>query len=120
MGCNTSQELKTKDGAAIDAVSNGESTEPSAPQLELADGGGSKSSNNHTNHAKSNSIISNGDAKTATNGKGGGSSAATTTATNGLDRSCDKAEITELNDDVEEEGKTQISNTYFTHLPTPI
>lgn len=110
MGCNTSQELKTKDGAAIDAVSNGE-TEPSAPQLELADGG-SKSSNNHTNHAKSNSIISNGDAKSATNSKGG--SAATTTATNGIDRSCDKAEITELNDDVEDEGRTRNST-----LPIP-
>ncbi|XP_051860458.1 uncharacterized protein LOC133842193 isoform X2 [Drosophila sulfurigaster albostrigata] len=98
MGCNTSQELKTKDGAAIDAVSNGE-PEPSAPQLELADGGGSKSSsNNHTNHAKSNSIISNGDAKST-------AATATATATNGLDRSCDKTEITELNDDVEDEDE---------------
>ncbi|XP_064551963.1 uncharacterized protein igl isoform X2 [Drosophila montana] len=100
MGCNTSQELKTKDGAAIDAVSNGD-PEPSAPQMELAEGGScsAKSSNNHTNHAKSNSIISNGDAKSAANSKGGSA------ATNGVDRSCDKAEITELNDDVEDEDE---------------
>ncbi|XP_034104121.1 uncharacterized protein LOC132791918 isoform X1 [Drosophila nasuta] len=110
MGCNTSQELKTKDGAAIDAVSNGE-PEPSAPQLELADGGGSKSSsNNHTNHAKSNSIISNGDAKST-------AATATATATNGLDRSCDKTEITELNDDVEDEAKaaTKIQAVFRGH-----
>ncbi|XP_023175468.2 uncharacterized protein LOC111602548 isoform X2 [Drosophila hydei] len=103
MGCNTSQELKTKDGGAIDAVSNGE-PEPSAPQLELADGGScsAKSSNNHTNHAKSNSIISNGDAKAAAVAAiSKGSSA----VTNGVDRSCDKAEITEFNDDVEEEDE---------------
>lgn len=112
MGCNTSQELKTKDGGAIDAVSNGE-PEPSAPQLELADGGScsAKSSNNHTNHAKSNSIISNGDAKAAAVAAiSKGSSA----ATNGVDRSCDKAEITEFNDDVEEEGKSQIHIKYNT------
>ncbi|KRG05046.1 uncharacterized protein Dmoj_GI18717, isoform B [Drosophila mojavensis] len=104
MGCNTSQELKTKDGGAIDAVSNGE-PEPSAPQMELDDGGNScsvKSSNNHTNHAKSNSIISNGDAKAAAVAAiTKGASA----ATNGVDRSCDKAEITEFNDDVEEEDE---------------
>ncbi|EDW60883.1 uncharacterized protein igl isoform X1 [Drosophila virilis] len=112
MGCNTSQELKTKDGAAIDAVSNGD-PEPSAPQMELAEGGScsAKSSNNHTNHAKSNSIISNGDAKSAANSKGG------TAATNGVDRSCDKAEITELNDDVEEEAKaaTKIQAVFRGH-----
>ncbi|XP_032591109.1 uncharacterized protein LOC116805103 [Drosophila grimshawi] len=108
MGCNTSQELKTKDGAAIDAVSNGE-PEPSAPQMELADGGSSSAksnSNNHTNHAKSNSIISNGDAKAALSAKGGSAAAATATATNGVvDRSCDKAEITEFDDDDEDEDE---------------
>ncbi|XP_017866123.1 PREDICTED: uncharacterized protein LOC108615828 isoform X1 [Drosophila arizonae] len=116
MGCNTSQELKTKDGGAIDAVSNGE-TEPSAPQMELDDGGNScsaKSSNNHTNHAKSNSIISNGDAKAAAVAAiTKGASA----ATNGVDRSCDKAEITEFNDDVEEEAKaaTKIQAVFRGH-----
>ncbi|KAH8299415.1 hypothetical protein KR044_001256 [Drosophila immigrans] len=115
MGCNTSQELKTKDGGAIDAVSNGES-EPSAPPLELADGG-SKSSNNHTNHAKSNSIISNGDAKSAAGIKGSSAERAAATATNGLDRSCDKAEITELSDDVEDEAKaaTKIQAVFRGH-----
>lgn len=105
MGCNTSQELKTKDGAALDAVSNGE-PEPSAPQLELGDS--AKSSNSHTNHAKSNSIISNGDAaKSAASAAtgGGGSAAASAAATNGIERSCDKADHTEFNDDVEDEGK---------------
>ncbi|XP_030245495.1 uncharacterized protein LOC115564871 [Drosophila navojoa] len=104
MGCNTSQELKTKDGGAIDAVSNGE-PEPSAPQMELDDGGDScavKSSNNHTNHAKSNSIISNGDAKAAAVAA---ISKGASASTNGVDRSCDKAEITEFNDDVEEEDE---------------
>ncbi|KAH8371268.1 hypothetical protein KR093_006772 [Drosophila rubida] len=115
MGCNTSQELKTKDGAAIDAVSNGD-PEPSAPQLELADGG-SKSSSNHTNHAKSNSIISNGDAKSATASKAGSGAERAATATNGLDRSCDKAEITELNDDDEDEAKaaTKIQAVFRGH-----
>ncbi|XP_017839302.1 uncharacterized protein LOC108597323 isoform X2 [Drosophila busckii] len=101
MGCNTSQELKTKDGAALDAVSNGE-PEPSAPQLELDGGGGAasaKSSNNHTNHTKSNSIISNGDAKAA-------AKAFSAASTNGVaERACDKAEITEFNDDGAEEDE---------------
>lgn len=106
MGCNTSQELKTKDGAALDAVSNGE-PEPSAPQLELVDS--AKSSNNHTNHGKSNSIISNGDAKSAASAATGasGAKASGATATNGIDRSCDKAKDSgEFNDDVEDEGKS--------------
>ncbi|XP_030388116.1 uncharacterized protein LOC115634497 [Scaptodrosophila lebanonensis] len=112
MGCNTSQELKTKDGSAIDAV-NGD-VEASAPSLECsADALGS----NHANHAKSNSIISNGDAKSAAkatlNGSGGGVSAAASASstgaeTNGAERSCDKAEITEFNDaEVEDEVPTQ-------------
>ncbi|XP_039482058.1 uncharacterized protein LOC120445613 isoform X2 [Drosophila santomea] len=100
MGCNTSQELKTKDGAAIDAVSNGE-PEPSAPPLE---GESSKSSaSNHTNHAKSSSIISNGEAKAANGGGPAGGGSGRSEATNGIDRPCDKAAITELNDD-EDEG----------------
>lgn len=100
MGCNTSQELKTKDGAALDAVSNGE-PEPSAPQLELGDS--AKSSNNHTNHAKSNSIISNGDAaKSAASAATAGGSAASAAATNGI-----QADHTEFNDDAEDEGKFQ-------------
>ncbi|KAH8357304.1 hypothetical protein KR200_007638 [Drosophila serrata] len=112
MGCNTSQELKTKDGAAIDAVSNGE-PEPSAPPLE---GDSScKSSNNHTNHAKSNSIISNGDAKTA-NGGGGGNGGGGSEATNGIDRPCDKAAITELNDEEDEaKAATKIQAVFRGH-----
>lgn len=120
MGCNTSQELKTKDGAALDAVSNGE-PEPSAPQLELA-GDSAKSSNNHTNHAKSNSIISNGDAKSAASAKSGATGAGAA-ATNGIERSCDKAkDSTEFNDDVEDEGKCLCEEIYekfmFIHVPT--
>lgn len=112
MGCNTSQELKTKDGAAIDAVSNGDA-EPSAPPLE--GDSGSKSSNNHTNHAKSNSIISNGDAKAA---NGGGSAGGKSEATNGIDRPCDKAAITEFNDE-EDEGKANlILNSQYIHTNT--
>lgn len=123
MGCNTSQELKTKDGAALDAVSNGE-PEPSAPQLELGDS--AKSSNNHTNHAKSNSIISNGDAaKSAASAATAGGSAASAAATNGI-----QADHTEFNDDAEDEGKfkssfeirnpLQIINGkfMFIHVPT--
>ncbi|TDG40070.1 hypothetical protein AWZ03_013508 [Drosophila navojoa] len=116
MGCNTSQELKTKDGGAIDAVSNGE-PEPSAPQMELDDGGDScavKSSNNHTNHAKSNSIISNGDAKAAAVAA---ISKGASASTNGVDRSCDKAEITEFNDDVEEEVVNLLVNLSLPVLP---
>ncbi|KAH8401722.1 hypothetical protein KR009_007551 [Drosophila setifemur] len=113
MGCNTSQELKTKDGAAIDAVSNGDA-EPSAPPPE---GESSKSSNNHTNHAKSNSIISNGDAK-APNGGGaaGGGESGKSEATNGIDRPCDKAAITELNDEEDEaKAATKIQAVYRGH-----
>ncbi|KAH8275614.1 uncharacterized protein igl isoform X1 [Drosophila bipectinata] len=110
MGCNTSQELKTKDGAAIDAVSNGDA-EPSAPPLE--GDSGSKSSNNHTNHAKSNSIISNGDAKAA---NGGGSAGGKSEATNGIDRPCDKAAITEFNDEEDEaKAATKIQAVYRGH-----
>nr|XP_016930304.1 uncharacterized protein LOC108010019 isoform X2 [Drosophila suzukii] len=101
MGCNTSQELKTKDGAAMDAVSNGE-PEPSAPPLE--GGESSKSSaGNHSNHAKSNSITSNGDAKAANGGGGLSGESGKSEATNGIDRPCDKAAITEFNDDDEDE-----------------
>ncbi|XP_017061989.1 uncharacterized protein LOC108101923 isoform X1 [Drosophila ficusphila] len=109
MGCNTSQELKTKDGAALDAVSNGEA-EPSAPPL---DGESSKSSaNNHTNHAKSNSIISNGDAKAANGGGGSGMAE----ATNGIDRPCDKAALTEFNDDEDEaKAATKIQAVFRGH-----
>ncbi|XP_032306630.1 uncharacterized protein LOC6495164 isoform X2 [Drosophila ananassae] len=109
MGCNTSQELKTKDGAAIDAVSNGDA-EPSAPPLE--GDSGSKSSNNHTNHAKSNSIISNGDAKAA---NGGGSAGGKSEATNGIDRPCDKAAITEFNDEEDEEPEVEIHIPHHHH-----
>ncbi|XP_017001990.1 uncharacterized protein igl isoform X2 [Drosophila takahashii] len=112
MGCNTSQELKTKDGAAIDAVSNGE-PEPSAPPLE---GESSKSSaGNHSNHAKSNSIISNGDAKAANGGGGLGGGSGKSEATNGIDRPCDKAAITELNDDEDEEPEVEIHIPHHHH-----
>ncbi|EDW32113.1 GL10612 [Drosophila persimilis] len=115
MGCNTSQELKTKDGAAIDAVSNGE-PEPSAPQME-SEGlqSSAKSSNNHTNHAKSNSITSNGDAK-APNVGGGGGGGASSEATNGIDRPFDKAAITELDDDEDEaKAATKIQAVFRGH-----
>ncbi|XP_016953560.1 uncharacterized protein LOC108026879 isoform X1 [Drosophila biarmipes] len=113
MGCNTSQELKTKDGAAIDAVSNGE-PEPSAPPLE---GESSKSSaGNHSNHAKSNSITSNGDAKAANGGGGLGGGSGKSEATNGIDRPCDKAAITELNDDEDEaKAATKIQAVFRGH-----
>lgn len=113
MGCNTSQELKTKDGAAMDAVSNGE-PEPSAPPLE---GESSKSSaSNHTNYAKSSSIISNGEAKAANGGGAVGGGSGKSEATNGIDRPCDKAAITEFNDD-EDEGKARsISDIQYIHI----
>ncbi|XP_039482060.1 uncharacterized protein LOC120445613 isoform X3 [Drosophila santomea] len=112
MGCNTSQELKTKDGAAIDAVSNGE-PEPSAPPLE---GESSKSSaSNHTNHAKSSSIISNGEAKAANGGGPAGGGSGRSEATNGIDRPCDKAAITELNDDEDEEPEVEILIPHHHH-----
>jgi len=115
MGCNTSQELKTKDGAAMDAVSNGE-PEPSAPPLE--GGESSKSSaGNHSNHAESNSITSNGDAKAANGGGGLGGGSGKSEATNGIDRPCDKAAITEFNDDDEDEGKARsISDSQYIHI----
>nr|XP_016930303.1 uncharacterized protein LOC108010019 isoform X1 [Drosophila suzukii] len=115
MGCNTSQELKTKDGAAMDAVSNGE-PEPSAPPLE--GGESSKSSaGNHSNHAKSNSITSNGDAKAANGGGGLSGESGKSEATNGIDRPCDKAAITEFNDDDEDEAKaaTKIQAVFRGH-----
>ncbi|XP_022220268.1 uncharacterized protein LOC111072601 isoform X1 [Drosophila obscura] len=118
MGCNTSQELKTKDGAAIDAVSNGE-PEPSAPQMEnVGLQSSAKSSNNHTNHAKSNSITSNGDAKAPNVGGSGGGGGASSEATNGIDRPFDKAAITELDDvDDEDEAKaaTKIQAVFRGH-----
>ncbi|XP_017124967.1 uncharacterized protein LOC108144528 isoform X1 [Drosophila elegans] len=115
MGCNTSQELKTKDGSAIDAVSNGEA-EPSAPPLD-GESSSKSSANNHTNHAKSSSIISNGDAKAANGGGGVGGGSGKSEATNGIDRPCDKAAITELNDDDEDEAKaaTKIQAVFRGH-----
>ncbi|XP_022220269.1 uncharacterized protein LOC111072601 isoform X2 [Drosophila obscura] len=117
MGCNTSQELKTKDGAAIDAVSNGE-PEPSAPQMEnVGLQSSAKSSNNHTNHAKSNSITSNGDAKAPNVGGSGGGGGASSEATNGIDRPFDKAAITELDDvdDEDEEPEVEILIPHHHH-----
>ncbi|XP_068144568.1 uncharacterized protein [Drosophila tropicalis] len=120
MGCNTSQELKTKDGSALDAVSNGggADVEPSAPQLEqselneLTNKSSATTTANH-HHAKTNSLISNGEAaKTkgvgvgSVGGEGGG-------ATNGL---CDKAEITELNDEEDEaKAATKIQAVFRGH-----
>ncbi|XP_017145909.2 uncharacterized protein LOC108158199 isoform X2 [Drosophila miranda] len=113
MGCNTSQELKTKDGAAIDAVSNGE-PEPSAPQMENEGlQSSAKSSNKHTNHAKSNSITSNGDAKAPNVGAGGGG--ASSEATNCIERPFDKAAITELDDDEDEEPELEIHIPHHHH-----
>lgn len=87
----------------------------------LLEGESCKSGNNHTNHAKSNSIISNGDAKTANGGGGSGAGGggaggggAGSEATNGIDRPCDKAAITELNDE-EDEGEAGLYSQYSIH-----
>ncbi|XP_054740357.1 homeotic protein ocelliless-like [Anastrepha obliqua] len=156
MGCNTSQELKTKDGNAGDAngegeliaiaatsngdvgVNAGEQNGNLVEQQKAAGGGGggggvdvkqtrltasaasaasavsassavsavsaasaasaaTATSNNLTNHSKSNSIISNGDAnKRSSRDEGDGGILEKALAT--VKQQCDKAEIVEFND----------------------
>ncbi|XP_050323542.1 uncharacterized protein LOC126755192 isoform X1 [Bactrocera neohumeralis] len=154
MGCNTSQELKTKDGNAGSAngegelvaeatnaantantatsngnvggaVSVGEQNGNLAEQQKAVGGGSAGSqtrktasaasavsatsaasagsaatatSNNLTNHSKSNSIISNGDANKRSASRDEGDGGILEKALAAVKQQCDKAEITEFND----------------------
>ena len=111
MGCNTSQELKTKDGNSMDnAGGTAGSGDDAGMDASSAKALKSSSSGNHTNHSKSNSIISNGEAKKDAlspklNGlpsSGGGMALQHISTSSGSgrnsERQCEKAEISELND----------------------
>lgn len=150
MGCNTSQELKTKDGNAggangegelnvvttatvtatsngdVGAVSVGEQNGNLVEQPKASCGGGSAgsqsrktasaatavsansaasagsavmaTSNNLTNHSKSNSIISNGEANKRSASRDEGDGGILEKALAAVKQQCDKAEISEFND----------------------
>ncbi|XP_011180452.1 uncharacterized protein LOC105210939 isoform X1 [Zeugodacus cucurbitae] len=142
MGCNTSQELKTKDGNAAStngegelaaeavtatntATSNGDvgageqngnlveqqkmsggsagsqrktASAASATSAASAASAATATSNNLTNHSKSNSIISNGDANKRSASRDEGDGGILEKALAAVKQQCDKAEISEFND----------------------